>query len=902
MKFLTGSNIQPAQKKTAFFLSLSFLMPFLLLASAFIVQGVHPFGSHMILTVDLYHQYAPFAAELRNKILHGESLFFSWNIGLGTNFWAIFANYASSPMNLLLLLFPQRYLSDGIAFIVCLRAGLTGLFFGLLLRDIDHRREDLFLSCFSAMYALCGWVLAYFWNIMWFDAVMLLPLIILGLRYLMRDRKPFLFCISLFICIWSNFYSGFFVCFFLILYAPVCYVSVFQKLTLRNFWSSAWRFGLYSAIAGGMTAALAYPVWLTLKQASATGDPFPKDNTLTQNIFDFLGRFFLTSQPNIRDGMANVYCGVLILLLIPLYFLCTKIRLREKIAYGLIMLFLYFSFADRVLNFIWHGFHFPNQIPYREAFLMSFILVIMAYKVLRNLKSFTIHEISASVVSVLAFIILYEKFGTGKETILQMALTAVFVIAYGVIFRDILTKNKRKFEVQRWILSGIILAELLVATQVTVGLVSMNESFTGWDFYGKKSVEVTNFIDRTQKDGKDGKDGLFVRAEMYPAFISDETALYHVKGLSVFSSTEREKFIIFMKGFGLHNNGINGLRNHGLTEVTASLFGIRYLVALEASASVPGGFTPVPDTGDLTVVRNDSALSVGYMVSPEVLSFVPNNGENPFVYTNEFLQTLGVDSVYGSEVLTQGTLTNAVFASGNGQSGYQYTITSDKIPTEINVNINARFKGSHIYLYLRSAKEATVTVTGTDPVTSQPVSTTQNTRTGQIIDLGTYDPALQQTVKINWSSSPSGQVGLICYSLNDESYKKMITTLSKSQLQVTHLDTTHLTGTIHTDTNGVMLLTIPVDNGWTATVDGKKTSIQNVGSALMAIPISAGDHTVSLTFVPEGFSLGLKVSLASLAVLILISGIPYAMEVRRRIRKGSEIPEDPKTLPEDAQL
>jgi len=57
-----------------------------------------------------------------------------------------------------------------------------------------------------------------------------------------------------------------------------------------------------------------------------------------------------------------------------------------------------------------------------------------------------------------------------------------------------------------------------------------------------------------------------------------------------------------------------------------------------------------------------------------------------------------------------------------------------------------------------------------------------------------------------------------------------------------------------------------------------------------------------LTFVPEGFSLGLKVSLASLAVLILISGIPYVMEVRRRIRKGSEILADQKTLPEEAQL
>src|SRR5659263_506302 len=104
------SQIQPAQKRTAFYLSLSFLIPYLIMTSAFIVQGVHPFGSHMILTVDLYHQYAPFVAELRDKILHGESLWYSWNIGLGTNFWAIFANYAASPLNLLMLLFPQRFL------------------------------------------------------------------------------------------------------------------------------------------------------------------------------------------------------------------------------------------------------------------------------------------------------------------------------------------------------------------------------------------------------------------------------------------------------------------------------------------------------------------------------------------------------------------------------------------------------------------------------------------------------------------------------------------------------------------------------------------------------------------------------------------------------------------------
>jgi len=43
------SKLQPAQKRTVFYLSLAFLIPFLLVAAAFIIQGVHPFGERIIL-------------------------------------------------------------------------------------------------------------------------------------------------------------------------------------------------------------------------------------------------------------------------------------------------------------------------------------------------------------------------------------------------------------------------------------------------------------------------------------------------------------------------------------------------------------------------------------------------------------------------------------------------------------------------------------------------------------------------------------------------------------------------------------------------------------------------------------------------------------------------------------
>ena len=107
-------NMRPSNKRFLRKLSerqfhiYSFFIPAFIMMAIFAILQVHPFGSgsNMILTVDCYHQYAPFLVELRNKILHGESLFFSWNVGMGTNFWAVFANYSASPLNILAIFFP----------------------------------------------------------------------------------------------------------------------------------------------------------------------------------------------------------------------------------------------------------------------------------------------------------------------------------------------------------------------------------------------------------------------------------------------------------------------------------------------------------------------------------------------------------------------------------------------------------------------------------------------------------------------------------------------------------------------------------------------------------------------------------------------------------------------------
>ena len=168
---------------------LTFVLPFVTVLLVFALCGVYPAGTKTMLTVDLYHQYMPFIYELKAKLLGGRSLFYSWNSGLGNEFYAVFANYCASPLNLLALLFPYKALPVYVAFITAVRAGLAALFMGVFLSRIDLRKYDLVTMSFGVSYALCGWFLSDFWNIMWCDAYVLLPVICLGLLKLMAEGK-----------------------------------------------------------------------------------------------------------------------------------------------------------------------------------------------------------------------------------------------------------------------------------------------------------------------------------------------------------------------------------------------------------------------------------------------------------------------------------------------------------------------------------------------------------------------------------------------------------------------------------------------------------------------------------------------------------------------------------------
>jgi uncharacterized membrane protein YfhO len=217
---------------------------------------------------------------------------------------------------------------------------------------------------------------------MWLDALALLPLIALGVHYCVAKGKFTLYTVSLAIAMFSSFYMGFMLCIFSVLFFFVQYFSNYNlnatlpeksdtlpKLQRLRLPRAALAFGMGSVLAGGLAAIALLPTFFALQSSSATSATMPENANLFFNAFDFLAQHFASLSPTIRghgmNAMPNVYSGVIALLLAPLFLLAPKIKLREKIAYSALMVFMFLSMNVNILNWLWHAGQasFPTTSP-----------------------------------------------------------------------------------------------------------------------------------------------------------------------------------------------------------------------------------------------------------------------------------------------------------------------------------------------------------------------------------------------------------------------------------------------------------------------------------------------------------------------------------------------------------
>ena len=134
--------------------------------------------------------------------------------------------YLFNPFFLVLLLWPRAYLAQGQAFMMITKIVLSAVSMKLLLEKFKLKEETTWMI--SLAYAFCGWNLYYLWFNHFMEMVVLMPLLLLGIEKVIRDKKALMLIIVIFVTGITNYFYLICFCFGGVLYAIVRYFQCFK--------------------------------------------------------------------------------------------------------------------------------------------------------------------------------------------------------------------------------------------------------------------------------------------------------------------------------------------------------------------------------------------------------------------------------------------------------------------------------------------------------------------------------------------------------------------------------------------------------------------------------------------------------------------------------------------------
>lgn len=244
---------------------LSFLIPTTFLCLIFSFLGICPFGNNTPLVVDMDKQYIDFLAYFKTIILEKNNFFYSFSQTLGGNIFGFSAYYLFSPFNLICLFFSREFLPIAVTIIIILKIGLSGLTFNLFLKKTSNLSYNLTSLLFSTAYSLMAYNTVYYYTIIWLDDIILLPLIVLGIIKIYNGEKSSTFIVCLFLSFLTNYYIGFMIFIFSILFYLYMFLREFQLKNIKSMKTQQTKnFILSLVFTCGISMFILLPVLLSL--------------------------------------------------------------------------------------------------------------------------------------------------------------------------------------------------------------------------------------------------------------------------------------------------------------------------------------------------------------------------------------------------------------------------------------------------------------------------------------------------------------------------------------------------------------------------------------------------------------------------------------------------------------
>ena len=905
-------------RKEPNYLLWAFLLPFLGMLAVMIVAHSEPFGDkRSMLFSYMYHQYYPFFVNFRERLLSGESLLYNWDIGMGIDYLGLISYYLASPLNLLSVFVPADLTLEYFSLLAPIKLGLAGLFFGFFLKKIFDK-NDFSIALFGAFYGLCAWGLGYHWNVMWLDSFALLPLVALGTISLLRENKFILYTVTLTLSILSNYYIGLFVCIFVFLIF-VCY-QICRFRNLRRFLEDLGRIALFSVLAIGMTLFLEFPALASLQNTQSSVNEFPEyfslnmvDRTLVApateawnafktakeagtDFFQLCGLFFTalgksfapimdgmrqvagnisgSHTHTFKEGLPNLYCGVGTILLGFLFLTAKEVKLRDKICSVVLLIFFMLSTLITQLDYIWHGFHFTNMIPYRFSFLFSFVMLYMAYRAWLLRYSFKLWQfITAGVLTLGLMLCSDERFTfifLSYNISLLLLLLGVFI--YLIIDRRLDQKEKASIpvlamerrEAKRTQYGTLaLMAVLCLDLVLNLANFGFRFSFTNITDYPQRNTDTQAALDYMYATNE-GED--FFRAEVTHAQTLHDSALNGYSGISTFTSSANVRITDFMDALGYGARDTYNRYCYEESSPVSDLFlNVKYMVDRTDNNVDSPYFDSVHDFGKVTLLENNAYLPLGFLANSDLAQWDHDKSVHPFTKQNElFTLATGIsDNVW--TMVSDNRLTI---------KAYDVTITSDN--GRGNCTYRADTAGKIRYMYQMNTEgflciRAVVSERNNLRVYKNGLELFQEAMSlPQMMAACNVQVGDSIIVEIDCTSGTSGSAQIKAAVLDEEIFRQGYDILSASTLDLTEFTDTKISGTIDCNRDGLLYTSIAYDGNWIVTVDGQRVEPVLVGDCMMALNLTQGTHTVQFVYRSNAFIYGSILSVLCAAAFIAL--------------------------------
>lgn len=905
------------------------------------------FGRTLIYSDDAYFQHYSFLVKLRrfvSDIVHGNGVsLWSWDTGYGSDVIGNFAFVFCDPFAYIAAAFKPKYIDIGYTISVILRLYAAGV---TMITFLRYRRKTGFQSLLGGIaYAFSSWAIiscrrhAFFLN-----PLILFPLLILGVDRIDKEKKPFIFVLTVFLSLITSFYFSYMSALLVIVYIVIKYFFESEnRKSFKDFTKRFFSFVFYAIIAVMISAPILVPVFYSLINANRSSGVDLNAFLKLKEVFKYIPSYI--SNTDINGNYSYTSLTMICIAMVPAMIIDFKKGLNR---FPTLMAFLCVIMA--AFPFFGSVFNAMSYSVGRWCYMLAFFLIWASVSAL-DFEKFKDAEYKKSYKIVFSVMLLiFSVFLVLAKIILNVfpdknLYSALINIIFLMIFVCVICSSEKNQKLSKTTL-------ILAFTVVNLGLVylidlapNFSDELSKYNVVGNTYKQYTG---SAQRVGKQIEDDDFYRIDqvenstptgyaIYTHTPSNEAIFFGTRSVYSYISTLDNRIFDYHKALcnsaGYYRR-VCFCSNDNRSRMNF-LQGVKYFIGnnkdknLMISQYSGYGFKNYETIDGIDVLRNRYKASLGYVFNNKInesdfikydyldreqimmqACVVPDNNKT------------SVPEISKSDIDLDSHSIDYKIVSENGLrlSNGKIKVTSEHSRLTISTG---EIKNSEVYVVFKNLKKKPL------PYKEYKESVLSNRKNLDIesykfdVEKISYYPHGNFNIYLNkpgitkrlinadgdnqgfvdvkdyianlgYYKSTNGNITIDFKDIGDYTYDSIevvavsqknfndqAKTLEKNRLKVSTLNDNYIKGKVNAENDGMLYLSIPYTKGWKVYIDGKEQETYIADIAFTGVDIDKGEHTVELKYRPVGFKAELTVCWSGIVIFAVI--LVYQMLKRRKV-------------------